>query len=176
MALRGVLALLFGVVVFLWPEAAWLLVVASFAAFALLDGAFALALALTGRVRPRWPLLIEGLVGIAAGVLTIVWPGLTQLVLLSFIAVWAIAIGVFELVAAFQLPKGIEGGWLMVLSGLLSVALGIALIVIPEAGLLALAWLIGAYGLAFGLLMLGLAFWLRSLGRQAPAFRGVSVP
>jgi len=176
-ALRGVIAILFGGLVFFWPGLAWLVVVISFAVFALVDGTFALVSAFTGRGQaPRWALLIEGLVGISAGVLTLLWPGITELALLFFIAYWAIATGVFEVIAAIRLRREIEGEWALALGGILSVLFGVALVIMPGPGALAVAWLIGAYSLAFGVLMLVLAFRLRELARLYPRSAGVPTP
>jgi len=167
--LRGIFALLFGALVIVWPMLALIWIVASFAVYALLDGAFAITAALTGGGGGHWwALLLEGVVGVTAGVLTLIWPEVTALALLWFIAAWAIATGVFEIVAAFRLRKVIEGEWLLALSGLLSVLFGIALFVFPTGGALALAWLIAAYALTFGVLMVALAFRLRALVRQTP--------
>jgi uncharacterized membrane protein HdeD (DUF308 family) len=176
LALRGALAILFGVLVILWPALAWVVVVASFAAFALIDGAFAIVAAFAGGQGRWWALLLEGVLGISAGVLTILWPGITQLVLLFFIAYWAIATGVFEIVAAIRLRKEIEGEWVLALSGVLSVLFGLALVILPGAGALAVAWLIAGYALAFGALMLAVAFRLRSFIRQGSRTQGVARP
>ncbi len=171
-AVRGVVGILFGVLVFLWPGAAWLFLISLFAAYALLDGCFALAAAFSGHAAGRrpWALAIEGILGISAGVLTILWPGITELVLLSLIAFWSLATGIFEIVAAFHLRKQIKGEWLLILSGALSVLFGVALVVMPFAGLLAIAWLIAAYSITFGSILLALGLRLRSWGRRhAPA-------
>ncbi len=145
LVLRGVIAVAFGILVFFWPTLAWIVVVASFGAFALVDGVFAIAVALTGHAPGRqwWALLFEGLLGIAAGVLTFVWPGLTELALLYFIAFWAMATGTFEILAAIRLREVIEGEWLLALSGVLSILFGFALALLPGPGALAIAWLIG---------------------------------
>ena len=167
-AVRGGLGILFGVLVFFWPGAAWLFLVGLFAAYALLDGCFALAAALSGQTAGRrpWALVIEGLLGISAAVVTILWPGITELVLLGVIAFWSIATGVFEVVAAVYLRKQIEGEWLLGLSGVLSILFGSALVIMPFAGLLAIAWLIAAYAITFGAMLLALGLRLRSWGRQ----------
>jgi uncharacterized membrane protein HdeD (DUF308 family) len=168
LALRGVLAIAFGVLVFLWPTLAWWFVLASFAAFALVDGVFAIAMAVTGHHpgRPWWALMIEGVLGISAGVLTLFLPGITELALLFLIAYWSIATGVFEVIAAIQLRNVIEGEWVLALSGILSVLFGVALALFPGAGAVAIAWLIGAYALTFGMLLLVLAFQLRRFARH----------
>jgi uncharacterized membrane protein HdeD (DUF308 family) len=168
LALRGVIAILFGVLVFLWPVLAWVVVVASFAAFALLDGAFALAAAVTGHGRGWrwWALILQGVLGILTAAVAILWPDVTQLFLLFLIAAWAMVTGVFSVIAAIRLRKEIEGEWALALSGILSVLFGLALVIVPAAGALAVAWLIAAYSIAFGVIMLALAFRLRRFARR----------
>jgi uncharacterized membrane protein HdeD (DUF308 family) len=164
LALRGVLAILFGVLVWFWPVAAWIVVVASFAAFALLDGVVAIMAAIKGQPKRAWwwALVAEGVLGISAGVFALVLPGLTQLALLFLIAYWSIITGIFQIVAAIRLRKEIKGEWLFGLSGVLSVLFGVGVVFMPVAGALAIAWLIAAYSIAFGVLLVALAFRLRS--------------
>jgi uncharacterized membrane protein HdeD (DUF308 family) len=102
--------------------------------------------------------------GILAGILTFMRPGITALILLIFIAGWSIAIGVFQIVGAIQLRKHIDNEWILILCGTLSVIFGIALLLQPAAGALALVWLIGAYAILFGLLNIAFAFRLRRHG------------
>jgi uncharacterized membrane protein HdeD (DUF308 family) len=167
--LRGVLAILFGVMVLIWPLLGLVLMVASFGAYALLDGIFAIGAAFSSHGRGHaWALLLEGVVGIAAGVLTFFWPVVTGVALLMFIGVWAIATGVFEIIAAFRLRRAVAGEWMLALSGVLSVAFGLVLVFLPGVGALAVAWLIAAYALLFGVLMVGLAFQLRGFARRTP--------
>jgi uncharacterized membrane protein HdeD (DUF308 family) len=182
LAVRGVLAIVFGALAFVWPTLAWIVVVASFAAYALVDGIFAIAAAISGHGAGRrwWALVIQGILGISAGVLTFFWPGLTQLALLFLIAYWAIATGVFEVIAAIRLRKEIQGEWLLALSGVLSVIYGLALIIMPVAGAIAVAWLIAAFSVASGVIMLVLAFRLREFAGNvravSPAAGGKHVP
>ena len=110
-----------------------------------------------------WLLLIQGILGVLASLVAFFWPGLTALALLYFIAAWAIVTGIMEIVAAIRLRQEIEGEWALGLSGLLSVIFGILLVVLPApAGLLSLVWLVGAYAVATGVLLLILAFRVRS--------------
>jgi len=165
-ALQGVLAILFGVLVFFWPAVPWLMVVYTFAAYALIDGGIAIVAAARGQSRRRWALLLEGLVGILAGVLTVAWPEIPILVLYFLIAGWSIASGLLQIAAAIELRRYLPGEWALVLSGVLSVVLGLVLALMPEAGLVVLAWWVGAYLIVFGALVLALAFRLRSLARH----------
>jgi uncharacterized membrane protein HdeD (DUF308 family) len=159
-ALRGVAAVIFGILALVWPGITLGALVLLFGAYALVDGVFALWTAATGGPaasgRRPW-LVLEGVAGVAAGILTFVWPGITALALLAVIAAWAFVTGVLEIVAAVRLRREIEGEWLLVLSGVLSVVFGILLIIDPAAGALAVTWLIGAYAIVFGAILLGLA-------------------
>jgi uncharacterized membrane protein HdeD (DUF308 family) len=166
LALRGVLAILFGLIAFAWPGITLIVLVLLFGAYAFIDGLFALFAAAGAAERhERWgSLLFEGVAGIAAGIVALVWPGMTALVLIYLMAVWAIVTGIFEIAAAVRLRHLISGEWLLGLGGVLSVLLGVLLLAMPGAGLLAWVWLVGAYAVLFGILLLALAFRLRSLG------------
>ena len=163
--MRGLAAIVFGVLAFVWPDITLFALVLLFGAYMLVDGIFAIVAAVraAGREARWWLLLIEGVLGVLAGLVAAFWPGLTALALLYFIAAWAIVSGILEIVGAIRLRQEIEGEWALGLSGALSVLFGILLVVIPApAGLLSLVWLIGAYALAFGVLLLVLAFRVRS--------------
>jgi uncharacterized membrane protein HdeD (DUF308 family) len=110
--------------------------------------------------------LLEGVAGIVLGLLTFFWPNITALVLLYFIAAWALITGIFEIVAAIQFRRIISGEWTMILGGLLSVVFGILLFVFPGAGAVSMVWLIGIYAIAFGILEIIFAFRLRSLRHE----------
>jgi uncharacterized membrane protein HdeD (DUF308 family) len=171
LALRGVLAILFGLLVFAWPGISLWVLVVFFGANALIDGVLALVAAVRGSASGArwWGMLLQGILGIATGIITFVWPGLTALVLLYFIAAWAIVIGVFEIVAAIRLRKEIEGEWLLALRGVLAIAFGVILFANPGAGALALVWLIRVFSIALGMIELILAFRLRSHHQRRPA-------
>jgi uncharacterized membrane protein HdeD (DUF308 family) len=165
LALRGLAAIVFGVLAFVLPGITLWALVILFGAYMLVDGIFAIvtAVRVAGREARWWLLLIEGILGVLAGLVAAFWPGLTALALLYVVAAWAIVTGILEIVGAIRLRQEIEGEWVLGLSGALQVLFGVLLVVIPApAGLLSLVWLIGAYALAFGVLLLVLAFRVRS--------------
>jgi uncharacterized membrane protein HdeD (DUF308 family) len=162
--LRGIAAVVFGVLAFFWPGLTLLTLTLLWGAYALCDGVFALWAAVSGKggeMAPRWWLAVVGVVGVLAGVGAFLWPGMTTLVLLLFIAVWAIVLGVLQIWGAIQLRKEIEGEWLLILSGLVSIAFGVILIVQPGAGALALVWMIGWFAILAGCIYIALAFRLK---------------
>jgi uncharacterized membrane protein HdeD (DUF308 family) len=167
-ALRGVLAVAFGVVAWIWPHITVHALVLLYGFYALVDGLLALAALLVGgslvRERRVW-LLVEGVAGIAAGVIAFLWPGITALVLLYLIAAWAIATGILEIAAAVWLRRELRGEWLLALGGVVSVLFGAFLIVRPGEGAIAVVWLIGLFAIVFGVALIGLGLRLRRLGR-----------
>jgi len=127
------------------------------------NGVLALVEAVMGGApAPRWWLALVGLLGIAVGILTFAWPGITALVLLLFIAGWAIATGLLQIVGAIRLRKEIENEWLLIASGVLSVIFGLILVVQPGTGALALLYVIGIYAILYGILEIWLSLRLRS--------------
>lgn len=166
--LRGLAGVLFGLAAFFWPGLTLAILVSLFGAYALVDGVFAIVTGIVAASKhERWgAILLEGIVGIAVGLVTFFRPGITALTLLYLIAAWAIITGVFEIAAAIRLRKEIEGEWLLGLSGIASVIMGALLVIMPGAGALALLWLIGSYAIVFGLLLIALAFRLRSLEQR----------
>jgi uncharacterized membrane protein HdeD (DUF308 family) len=168
-ALRGALAVVFGVVAWIWPAITVHALVLLFGFYALVDGLLALAALLLGgslvRGRRGW-LVVEGIAGIAAGVISFLWPGITALVLLYLIAAWAIATGVLEVVVAIWLRRELRGEWLLALGGVVSVLFGVFLIVRPGEGAVAVVWLIGLFAIVFGAALIGLGLRLRRLGRD----------
>jgi uncharacterized membrane protein HdeD (DUF308 family) len=160
--LRGIAAIIFGMLAFAWPGVTLLTLILFYGAFALVDGVLAIIAAITGGAPgPRWWLAIVGLLGIAAGLLTFLMPGLSALVLLFFIAGWAIATGVFQIIGAIQLRKEIDNEWLLILGGIISVLFGIGVMLAPGAGAVALIWVIGAYAIVIGVLFVALALRLK---------------
>jgi uncharacterized membrane protein HdeD (DUF308 family) len=166
-ALRGLAAVIFGVLAFIWPGITLLSLIILFGAFALANGVLSLMLAAKApKGYPRFgSLILGGILSILAGIVTFFWPGLTAMGLLILIACWAIVTGLLEIVAAIKLRKEITGEWLLVLAGLASVAFGVLLLLMPGPGALVLVWWIGAYALMFGILLVVLAFKLRRLGK-----------
>ena len=165
--LRGVVAIIFAVLTWMQPAISLAALVMVFGIYVLADGVLGIWAAFSGRRQNRhwWVLLLWGLVSVAVGVMTFVMPGITGLVLLMYIAAWAIITGVLQIVAAIRLRKEIQGEWLMGLSGLLSIVFGGLLVARPGAGALAVAWIIAAYAFIFGVLMVLLSFKVRKLGR-----------
>ena len=161
--LRGIAAIVFGILAFAWPGITLLSLVILYGAYALVDGVLSVAAAIGGGggAAPRWWLVVVGLLGIAAGLLTFFWPQITALVLLMFIGAWALIHGVFEIIGAIRLRKEIDNEWMLILSGALSVLFGAAMLIMPGAGALALIWVIGAYSIIFGILFVGFAFRLK---------------
>jgi uncharacterized membrane protein HdeD (DUF308 family) len=166
--LRGVTAVLFGLLAIARPGLTLAALIIMWGAYAIADGVFAIVAGwqIRDRGRPLWSLFVGGVLGIVAGVMTFRWPGLTALVVLMVIASWAVAVGVFQIVAAIRLRKVIEGEWALALSGLLSVAFGALAFLNPGAGALGVLWMIASYSIGFGFLGIVLGFRLRMLGRQ----------
>lgn len=166
--LRGIAGIIFGVLTFLWPSLSLTALVIVFGAYAFADGVLAIISAIRwrGEAERWWLVLIEGLAGVAAGVITLFWPAITALALLYVIAAWALVTGVLEIAAAIRLRNVITGEWLLGLSGIASVALGVLLALFPGPGALALILWIAAFAIVSGALFIALAFKLRSWGRS----------
>ena len=151
--LRGVVAIIFSILIFTRPIDSTGVLVFVFGAFALATGilAFVTGLSLIGRRGYWWALLIEGLIGIVIGLVAFFWPGITALALLVTIAVWAILSGIFQLVSALFGFEWASHRWLLAIGGILSLILGILLLANPLIGILTVTWLIGIYLLLFGI-------------------------
>ena len=157
--LRGIVAVLFGLLAYARPVLTIAALVLLWGAYALVDGIFEVI----AGVRAKYGTLIFlGIVGIAAGIVTFAWPAITAITLLYVIAFWAIVAGVMQIAAAIRLRKEVEGEWLWILSGLCMVVLGGLLIAQPGAGALSLVWLIGSFAIAWGVLLVILSFRLKA--------------
>jgi uncharacterized membrane protein HdeD (DUF308 family) len=169
--LRGIVAILFGVLVFMQPGISLAALVLLFGAFAFADGLLALWTAISHRKDREnwWVLLLEGLLGVGVGALALLKPGLTALMLLFYIAIWAVATGVLEIVIAVRLRNEIQGEWMLILAGLASVAFGALLIASPGPGALAVLWLIASYAILFGVLFVFLAFRIKGTAKKIAA-------
>lgn len=162
---RGVIGVLIGILAFARPGLAVLSIVLSWTVFAEANGIAALVLALTGYhpSHSRWPLTIAAIVGVVAGLVTFAAPGL-GVALLMVVAVWTIGRGLFQIVTALELRGIIERGWLTIAGGTVSVIFGVMILAHPIFGVGTLAYLIGCYASAAGLLEIALSFRARRLG------------
>jgi uncharacterized membrane protein HdeD (DUF308 family) len=166
--LRGLAAIAFGVIAFLWPAITLVALTYLWGAYALADGIIAIGAAFSARgvdAGLRWWLGLSGAVGILAGIIAFAYTGMTALILLAFIAVWAIIIGVLQLFAAVRMRDVINNEWWLILSGLISIAFGVVLIAWPGTGALAVIWTIAWYAVFFGCMLVGLSFELKKRKR-----------
>jgi uncharacterized membrane protein HdeD (DUF308 family) len=171
-ALRGVAAIVFGILAIAWPGPTIVVLVLLFAAYALVDGISLLASLFRGDPAARrngWAIGIMGVLGIGAAVVAVLWPEITAVALLYVVAVWAIALGALQVLAAVRLRREIEGELWLALGGLLAIVFGLYLVVFPGAGLVSIAWIVGAWAIVFGIASLVLALRLRGLAARSPA-------
>jgi uncharacterized membrane protein HdeD (DUF308 family) len=171
-AVRGVAAILFGVLAFVWPGETIIVLALLFGAYALVDGIVLLASLIRGDAAARrnaWSVGLMGVLGVVAGIISVLVPQITALALLYVVAAWSIILGITQIFAAIRLRREIEGELWMGLSGLISLLFGLYLAIFPGDGLLSLAWLVGIWAVVFGILNLMLAFRLRGLGRGQAA-------
>jgi uncharacterized membrane protein HdeD (DUF308 family) len=175
--IRGIAGILFGILTLISPGSSLFALVILFGVYALVDGVFALAITAFGPRPHRWGALIfHGIIGIAAGIIALAWPGISALALLMVIAAWAVVTGVAAVAAAVRLRKQIQNEWLLGLTGVLSIIFGVLLFLFPGPGALAVVLWIGAWALVTGGFMLALAFRLRSWGRHPSPSVPLSVP
>ena len=165
--LRGVAAIIFGILTFILPGPTLAALVILFGAYALIEGIFSIAAGVSGWAlsgSSRWLLLLEGLAGVIIGLITFFAPDITAVGLLVYIGVWAIVTGILEVVGAFQLRKEISNEWLLIFGGILSAVFGVLVFIYPEASALSILWLIGIYAVVYGIATVALGFRLKSLG------------
>lgn len=181
-ALRGVAAIALGILCLAWPSQTLPVLVILFGAYLLIDGlALLIALASGDLLAPRhaWAVGVMGALGIVAAILVFLWPNITAMVLLYLVAIWAIGMGVFQILAAIELGRDARGEFWLVLGGgefwltfggLLSIVFGTLLVAFPGAGLISLVWLVGMWAIAFGVSSLGLAHRLHRIHRVLKEF------
>jgi uncharacterized membrane protein HdeD (DUF308 family) len=162
---RGIFAILFGILAYTWPEITLATLIIFFGAYVLIDGILLVIKTIGnwGERDDRWLLLLEGLLGIGIGVITLVAPGITAVVLIFYIGAWSLATGVLEVAAAIRLRKEIENEWWLILSGVASILFAILLMVFPSGGALGLIWLIATYAIVFGVILFIAGVRLRAL-------------
>ncbi|MEW5853951.1 MAG: DUF308 domain-containing protein [Myxococcota bacterium] len=176
--IRGVLAILAGALAIAWPGLTLLMLAALFAVMSFADGIASLWLGLSHHNAggKAWPYVITGILGLAAGIAAVAFPGVTLLALLYLVAGWSIARGILDVVGAIKLRKLVHDEWAMGVAGVLSVVFGVLLVAWPAAGLLTLAWMVAAFAIAFGVVSLNLGLRLRRLRRETGVPRGTARP
>ncbi len=162
--LRGIAAVIFGLLAFFWPGGVAVVLVILFGAYAFVDGIFALISAVRAAEAHQrwWAFLLEGIVGLVIAAIVVFYPGIAGLGLYFAIAIWAILTGILEIVAAVQMRKLIPNEFWLILGGILSIAFGILLYVFPLIGIPTVIYLIGFYAIFFGIVMIVFSFRLRS--------------
>lgn len=165
---RGILGIIFGILVIANPDTAVTVFVYMFGAYMLVDGIVALGFAFDVSRGRGW-MILSGIAGIAAGILTFMYPSATAMLLVYIAAAWAIVTGIFELVAAIEWRRVLPDAWMLGLGGVLSVIVGVVLFSSPGAGLLAWAWLIGSYAIVYGVLYVVTGIRLKSFQRSQTA-------
>ena len=163
MIFRGIISIIFGIVIVIYPFTAATMLAIFFGAYAFVDGIFAIVSIITSRAARAhfWSYLIEGIAGIIAGIITFFLPEITLFGLVILISVWAFITGIFEIIAAIKLRKIIDGEFLMIISGLLSVVFGVLVFLRPFAGMVVIIYLIGIYAVMFGILFIFLGISVR---------------
>jgi uncharacterized membrane protein HdeD (DUF308 family) len=171
LGLRGVVAIIFGILTLLFPGITIQTLVILFGAYVLVDGVMDIIHAFQGRTTNQrwWVLLLEGIIGIAAGIFTFLSPGITLIALLTIIAAWAILTGIMEVIAAIELRKQIDNEFWLGLSGVISILFGILMLIFPGAGLVTITYIIAGYAIAFGVIMIVLALRLGNVPTLPPA-------
>jgi uncharacterized membrane protein HdeD (DUF308 family) len=163
--IRGIAAIIFGVIAFTHPVMAAATLVLFFGAWVLIDGIFRVVGAIGHRASdPDWGWqLVIGIVGIIVGLLTFHAPQVTALALVIYIAAWALMIGASEIAIAVKMRREIKGEWLLILMGLISIIFAVMLLWNPVAGAAAVIWLIAWYAVVLGILAIFFGFRLKAL-------------
>ena len=168
-AVRGIAAILFGIMALIWPAPTLAVLVLLFGAYAFVDGIALLVALVRGDVLARshkWATGLMGVLGIVVAIVTLVWPGMTALTLLYLVAIWAIGMGILQIASAIEFRREIDGEFFVVLGGIFSIVLGGLLVAFPGTGLLSLVWLVGFWAELFGFSSLGIAYRLHGIDRD----------
>jgi uncharacterized membrane protein HdeD (DUF308 family) len=168
-AVRGIAAILFGIMALIWPGPTLAVLILLFGAYAFVDGVALLVALARGDVLARshkWITGLMGVLGIAVAIATLVWPGMTALTLLYLVAIWAIGMGILQIASAIEFRREIDGEFFVVLGGIFSIVLGGLLVAFPGTGLLSLVWLVGFWAELFGFSSLGIAYRLHGIDRD----------
>lgn len=168
LVVRGVLAVLFGLMALIWPGITLAALAIVFGAYALVDGIFAGVGAFRAQPADRPALIAEAVLGIVFGIIALAWPGVTVLAIALLAGFWALVTGIAEIYAAIKLRKEMEHEWLLAAAGLLSVFIGVLILIWPGGGALAVAIMLGIYALVFGIAMIVGGFRLHGQGGTAP--------
>jgi len=177
-AVRGIAAILFGVMALVWPGPTLAVLVLLFGAYALVDGIALLVALARGDVlarRHKWATGLMGVLGVGVSIVAFVWPGMTALTLLYLVAFWAVATGVLQVVAAIEFRREIDGEVFVALGGILSIVFGVLLVAFPGAGLVSLVWIVGFWAELFGFSSLGIAYRLHGIDRDLNGARVHSI-
>jgi uncharacterized membrane protein HdeD (DUF308 family) len=167
--IRGIVAVLFGILALGWPGRTVLFLIYLFGIYALVEG----MMTVVGSLRERqtysrwWVQLIGGIAGIIIGLLVFFWPEKTALVLFTLAGIWAIVTGLFHLIAAFAFPAGLGLGGMLALSGILLVIVGAVFILHPVASIMSLVWVLGLFAILYGIVLCVRAFQYRSSYRSS---------
>lgn len=169
--IRGIAAVIFGILVFMWPPGAWVAIGYLFGAYALIDGVFAIVAAVrAAQTHERWwPFVLEGIVGLAIAAIAIYDVLILIAAIFITIAAWAFVTGVLEIVAAIQLRKHISNEWLLIVAGVCSILFSVLMIWHPFVAALAISYIVAAYAIVFGVIMIALSFRLKAHAAPASA-------
>ncbi|WP_109697325.1 HdeD family acid-resistance protein [Chitinophaga deserti] len=165
---RGVMAIVFAILAFLWPALTLSVLVIFLGAYFLVDGIFSIihGFQIMKKDESWWTFLLIGLMGIIAGGIMLFMPGVTAVFLVTLVAIWAVVTGLLEIIVAIRLRKEITGEWMLILAGILSVVFGILIFMQPLAGVVVLAWYLGFYALLLGIFLLSVGFRLRKVHKS----------
>ncbi|CAM3813939.1 HdeD family acid-resistance protein [Nocardiopsis rhodophaea] len=169
LTVRGVIAVLFGLFAIFWPGLTLLLLAIFFGAYVLVDGIFAGIAGFRAEAGNRAPFVVAAIAGIGAGLIVLVWPEITIIVMALLFAAWAVITGIFEIVAAVKLRREISGEWLFILAGVLSVVFGVLVAILPYLGAVVIAFIIGVYAVVFGAALIALSLRVRTEGQERGA-------